>query len=259
MADQVEGICGGPRINLGRLKKRYTDPKLVLIYQFGKVGSTTLADSIEGAVNVHDLFGNHLCPCGFRQRNKFFYRKLVFPVDRAMRRRWIRGRATTNIIVPLREPWKRNVSMFFQDLPFWYVEHFIQNRAVQKREGLGLLREIFEQTFDHDGCEHWFDREFSKLTSISLSEIPFDRDGGFSIVEKNGFRCLFLTTSLMSSDAGKKCIESFLDRPIELNNQNRGDQKWYGPVYRQFLEDESFVDEYRQRMSGSRVHQKFFA
>jgi len=163
-------------MNLKQLHKRYTDPNLVLIYQFGKVGSTTLADSIEGAVNVHDLFGYHMCPYGFQQRNKWTYRKLIFPIDRALRRWWIGKRKSTDIIVPLRQPWERNLSMFFQDLPFWYVQHFVENRAKQKREGLGLLKEIFEQTFQHDACDAWFEKEFCRLTGISFDEITIQTE-----------------------------------------------------------------------------------
>jgi len=149
--------------------------------------------------------------------------------------------------------------MFFQDLPFWYVEHFIRNKANQKREGLGLLQEVFEQTFEHDGCDQWFDSEFSRLTGISLDEIPFEKEKGFSIVTKNKFRCLFLTTGFMASEEGKQCIGTFLGRAVELTNQNRGDQKWYGPVYKRFLEDDGFVEEYQSKMAGCRVHQRFFA
>lgn len=252
-------IAEREKTSIGSFWQRYSRDDLVLIYQFGKVGSTTLADSIEGAVNVHDLFGNPLCPPSFRQRHKLIYRWFKFPIDRFLRRRLIGKRKETKIIVPLRTPWSRNISMFFQDLPFWYVKHFSENRTKQKIDGTEILKHIFQKTFDHDGPDKWFQNEFCRLTGISFEAIPFDKKTGFSTIKKGPFHCLFLTTDLMRASQGKEVIETFLGRSIDLTDTNRGDRKWYAAIYKQLLDDKSFVEQYQAQMASSKVHQKFFA
>ena len=246
-------------MNLQKLYKRYTDPNLVLVYQYGKVGSTTLADSIPGAINVHDLFANPLCPCSFRQRLPLAYRKIGYPVDRFCRRLIIGRRPSTDLIVPLRAPWERNVSMFFQDLPFWYVDYFVNSNAIQKVEGIGLLQHAFTERFDHEGTDRWFEKEFCRLTGIDFADIEFDKAVGYAVLTKNKYRCLLLTTKHMRSDGGKETIENFLGRSFDLHDSNRGDKKWYGPVYRNFLADTGFIESYKKRVSQSAVHQKFFS
>lgn len=244
-------------MNLNHLRRRYADPDLVLIYQSGKVGSTTLANSIPGAVNVHDLYANPLCPPGFRARHSNFYRLLGYRPDRFVRRRLLALRESTDVIVPVREPWERNVSMFFQDLPFWYAEHFDKHNATQKAEGIGLLQEIFLTTFPHDGADRWFSDEFSRLTGIPLETIKLD--GGFSpVLRSNSFRCLVVDSGLLRSKPGVDRLSEFLGREVTLKNTNRGDEKWYGSVYVQFLADSDFIDRYRRQMSDSAVSRQLF-
>ena len=148
--------------------------------------------------------------------------------------------------------------MFFQDLPFWYVEHFANNRANQKVEGLDLLKEIFLRTFEHHAVDEWFRKELTKLTGITLDEIRFDKSKRYCLEDKGKFRCLFLTLEHMNSSEGTATIESFLGRSFELEKKNRGDKKWYGQAYKDFLSDVEFVDSYREKMSTSAVHKKFF-
>ena len=246
-------------MNPSKLFRRYSSADLVLIYQFGKVGSTTLAASIPGAVNVHDLFANPLCPCGFRYRLPAAYRWFGYPLDRFCRRAIIRRRKSIDIIVPVRPPWERNISMFFQDLPFWYVEYFAKSDAIQKVEGIGLIQQAFTTMFDHAATEHWFEKEFCRFTGVAFDDIPFDKSAGYSIMKKGKYRCLFLTTDHVRSDDGRATISSFLDREIVLSDQNRGSKKWYGPVYEQFLADKEFVEEYKNQLSSSPVQKKFFS
>lgn len=241
-----------------RLKKRFTDPNLVLIYQYGKVGSTSLADSIPGAVNVHTLYATALCPFGFRQRYSVWRRWFGFPLYRVWRRFLIRRRTKVDIIVPLRAPWERNISMYFQDLPFWYVKHFATKKANQKTEGLDLIKNIFHETFDHDGPDRWFQEEFCRLTGVDLNEIPFDKSTGFCMIEKGRFRCLLLTTDHLRRSVGAVTIRDFLGRPLDIKDSNRGERKWYASVYQEFLNDQELIDSYKERMASSKVHKKFF-
>ena len=62
----------------------------------------------------------------------------------------------------------------------------------------------------------------------------------------------------MRSEQGIETIEKFVGRPVKLDDKNRGDLKWYGPVYKEFLSDTKFIGEYKERLSATPVHKTFF-
>jgi hypothetical protein len=48
------------------------------------------------------------------------------------------------VIVPVRSPAERNISMFFQDLPFWYAHYFAKKRRTLKVKELVFFRKYFQ-------------------------------------------------------------------------------------------------------------------
>lgn len=238
--------------------KRFTSRNLVLIYQYGKVGSTSLANSIDGAVNVHDLYCNPICPSSFELRYSILNRHVFFPLDRLFRRLLLKLRAEVTIVVPIREPWSRNISMFFQDLPFWYVKHFQQFPVTQKQESLNLIKDIFLRSFEHNGPENWFKNELMRLTGIDYRKLEFNKEDGYINVQNGRYRCLLITTACLRSQSGKEVLEKFLDRNILIKDENRGNHKWYKAVYSEFLQDSEFVECYKRKFNTSKVQTKFF-
>lgn len=234
------------------------NPDLVLVYQYGKVGSTALADSLEYGLNAHDLYGNPMCLPGFKMRNSLFYKFFLYRLLRFFKRVLIKVRGETRIIVPIRAPAERNISMFFQDLPFWYAYYFSKKKAYAKSEGIGVLQEIFSTCFPHRFCDDWFDNEFSKFTGIGLEDINFDAESGSSFVEKGRFKCLFIHHDKVDTDLGRKKIEEITGQNVDIPSVNRGVKKWYADAYKQFVADEDFMKAYRDKMSLSNVSRKFY-
>ncbi|WP_197468610.1 putative capsular polysaccharide synthesis family protein [Alcanivorax sp. HI0083] len=229
----------------------------VFVYQYGKVGSTSLSQALKSGVNMHDLYGNVMCPPGFKYRYTLAY-KVLFFIDRFIRRFFIKRSSEILMIVPLRRPEERNVSMFFQDLPFWYVSYFSKNPGYAKGEGVGILQEIFSEYFPHYACDAWFDKEFSRFTGIRLEDIEFDTESGLGFSEKGKFKCLFIHHDKVDTDLGRKWIESVTGQDVVIPNVNRGSEKWYADAYKQFMADEDFMKAYREKMSFSKVSRKFY-
>ena len=191
------------------------NPDMVLVYQYGKVGSTALADSLEYGLNAHDLYGNPMCPPGFKIRNSLFYRLFLYKLLRFFKRNLIRMRGEVCIVVPLRSPAERNISMFFQDLPFWYAYYFSKNKAYAKSEGIGILQEIFSTCFPHKFCDNWFDKEFSRFTGIGLGDIDFDAGLGVGTAEKGKYKCLFIHHDLIDTELGKREMKKFTGKMLK--------------------------------------------
>lgn len=241
--------------------KKYKDLKSeqsVIVYQYGKVGSTSLCRSLESGINVHDLYGNVMCPPGFKLRNGLLF-KVFFRLDRFLRRFFIRMRKEVKIIVPLREPADRNVSMFFQDLPFWYVDYFSKNKVYAKGEGIAILQDVFMRAFPHDSCDAWFDKEFARFTGIKLEDVAFDVDKKTGYAKKGRYKCMFIHHDMISRPEGVAEIGRFVGKDLHIQDSNRGRHKWYSQAYRDFVSADDFMSEYREKMSGSKVRAKFYS
>jgi len=237
---------------------KYINKDLVLVYQYGKVGSTTISHSVPNSINVHDLYGTVMCPPGFKYRHGLFYRKIYFPIDRLVRRTLIRRNKKIKIIVPVRDPVDRNVSMFFQDLPFYYVDYFAKHKGYAKSEGNDLLKDVFIKSFNHQSPDEWFSREFSRFTGISVDEIEFDSNSFYCCVEKGKYSCLIIKSESIKSLLGKKVIEDFVKKDVVWRDVNRGGMKWYKDVYAAFVSDDEFIAEYRKLVSRLVVASRFF-
>ena len=122
----------------------------VLIYQMGKVGSTTLENAIPNSLHLHSLFNNPPCPVRAQLRE----RSLVTRLRRRMGDRYkasvIRSRSLTKIITLVRDPFERNLSMYFQDLPYWVSAYLELNPERMRDEGFELLFDAFSETFPHE-------------------------------------------------------------------------------------------------------------
>ncbi len=231
----------------------------VIVYQYGKVGSTSLCQALGSGINAHDLYGNVMCPPGFKYRYSLLYR-LLFSFERFFRRCLIRARKKIVIIVPLRKPDERNISMFFQDLPFWYVHYFSKNKAYAKGEGIDILREIFLKSFPHQFCDFWFDAEFSRFTGIKLEQINFNVKAGFGVAESGKYKCLFIHHDVINTEVGRREIKKITGEEVDIVSANRGEKKWYQGAYREFCGSGSFVVDYKEKISKeSRVYRKFYS
>ena len=101
----------------------------IFIYQMGKVGSTSLEESIENSVHMHTLYSNS--ECWVREAQLW---GLLSPLQKIKRyvgskldRMIIRSNNEVKIITLVRDPVARDVSMFFQRLPYWYTHYLNAN------------------------------------------------------------------------------------------------------------------------------------
>lgn len=161
--------------------------------------------------------------------------------------------------MPLREPAERNISMFFQDLPFWYVKYFSENKGYARSEGIQILKEIFDCSFPHDACDDWFENEFSRFTGIKIEDIAFDMNAGVGYAEKGKYKCLFIHHNKIATSVVRSEIHRVTGEQIVIRNVNRGGEKWYGAAYKEFMSSEDYVESYKVKMRSTKVYNKFYA
>lgn len=248
--------------------RKYSDEEQVLIYQMGKVGSVALEDSINNAIHVHSLRGLKYEPTpsylGFvKSRNNFQQLFLRFnDLKYFVKRYSLSRRKKIKIIVGVREPISRNVSMFFQELYSWifrYMTGFPGKKtwlSSNRDEGMGFLYDAFRCAYDHNYGVEWFDNEFRKVTGIDVYEHDFDKELGYTVINKGKYEVFIYKIENLKYLTEE--LSGFLAKKIVIGNGNTGSKKWYSDVYREFINTFRFEDEYVDSLCNSKFTKHFY-
>ncbi len=130
----------------GDLELIEKSPK-ILIYQMGKVGSTTIAKSLE-----KEGFLNYQVNCLVLENIKRWkiprtgYRDSIY-IQRKLAREWTPKK--WKIICLVREPIIRNISSFFQRWDSHYYYRYFKKYCGKKRT-ISQLKDIFIKSYPHD-------------------------------------------------------------------------------------------------------------
>lgn len=234
---------------------RFSDENNVLIYQMGKVGSTSLEKSIPGSIHLHSLYGN--APCWiFQKQHRSGLAFINGYVGDFIKRRCILKRKKVKIITLVRDPYKRNLSMFFQDLSHWVYNYMGAQGADCRTDDSGFLFDVFESSFDHDYLHSWFDKEIRRLTGIDIYESSFSSQG-FSIYKNGKFEVLLLRAEDLNNNMD--IIEKFLGIELKVSSSNLGEKKWYSSLYREFkIQAEKKLLNYQDSLKESKFYKHFY-
>ena len=212
----------------------------VLVYQMGKVGSSSLYGSLlrqySGPVGHAHLFSAE------------------DGEDLLIRRfhRWaISDAKPLNVISLTRDPIRRNISAFFQNFEIETGVPFAQSSF-----SLEELKAIFLEKYAHDPLQ-WFDRNIRQQLGIDVLETPFP-DSGVQDYQVENVRLLVLRSEL-SNDVKEDAVARFLKlERFEIRNENVGEKKDYSATYREFKNTVKLPGEYVERMCRSNFFRHFY-
>ncbi|WP_199611274.1 putative capsular polysaccharide synthesis family protein [Flocculibacter collagenilyticus] len=250
-----------------KLFQRYLNKDSVFIYQMGKVGSTSLEGSIDGAVHVHTFHArNHTCPVRLRGMARFggrYYlnrlkQELVYIVCKCLFKR----RRQTKIISLVREPLSRNISMFFHDIDAYIFSAYTNclggGRQLSTREqSSNFLVEVFSSEFNHEYPVKWFDEELKATTGIDIYDYSFDINKGYALIQSGKFSLLLLRSDKLTQNIA--IIESFVGREIKLGAKNLARDKWYWEAYQQFIDNYKLSESMSKLLYDNRFMKHFFS
>lgn len=242
--------------NILSMFRKNIDSNRVLIYQMGKVGSTTIESAIDNSEHFHSLYFNEPCRVrggAFEMRNTI--RKLiVLPVKRFV----IRRRSVVKIVTIVRDPAARNISMFFQDMHYWLVEFDKNNSYDTRQEGMDYIYQAFNGAFDHGYYDKWFDSEIKRFTGIDVFKINFDKSEGVLRVSEGRYDILFATAEKLNTDNSISMLEEFLGESVCLESKNVGGNKWYGGIYSKFKKEFPGMSLYQEKMHSTKTYKHFY-
>jgi hypothetical protein len=291
-ADRVLRPLAYRRYPLARLYTRATLAvtrlkRPLLVYTMGKVGSSSLARSLQKAapeldvLHLHRLVPEHLARADdlyreaarghegtpaartFRPHHVWLGQHLSGRIDRGPP-----GGDRWTVITLIRDPVARNVSSFFQNL-FLFFGYDWAGQLLSKSPDTVVadLERLFLGSYARErwwalGKDAnpltWFDDELRTVFGVDVLAEPFPTDIGFKIHEGPRARVLLIRLEDLDRCA-PEAIQAFLGlRAFEPQRRNVASGKPYASLYRRFVESIDLPTEYVDRLYGSRVARHFY-
>jgi hypothetical protein len=211
----------------------------VMIYQMGKVGSSSIYQSLSKQYNGPVLH-NHV----FSSTKKGLIKRF-----------WnynIKTKKPLYVISVVREPIGRNVSCFFQNLKK-YTGYSPKELNISTES----LIEIFLSDLPHELPLKWFDDNIKKNFDIDVFETPFPSEG-FCTYHHDNVHLLVLKLEI-NDEVKIAAIKNFLGlKNFELFNANIGNEKDYASTYKEFKKQLILPDHYIDKMSESKFFTHFY-
>jgi len=207
----------------------------ILIYQMGKVGSSSVIWSLKsigmdadraGSWNIHDIELKSL------QKSKDYYDK---------------------IITMVRDPIRRNIAQLFTS----WEEHL----GYFPEEYDSSMVETFKNEFPHDAPLQWFDQWMLTEFGIDVYREPFPKEVGWKIYDD---RLLVIRTEDMTSVI-RKALRTFIHihklMVINVQHRNQGEVsrgEFHGQAYMYFKRYARFSESFLDHMYESKYVQHFY-
>lgn len=226
------------------------DHPIVLVYQMGKVASSTIYHALKIRKDCHAFHTHYLNDVDHNL-------SLLQPDRRAqlshdLKRQLILPKVPAKIITLVRDPLERNISEFFEnDLEAKYTEATDEN--------VDALIQRFINTYDHSEALNWFQNEFDPALQTEMFQHPFDADLGWSKYTDAPYEILCLKTTLPDKLKGE-VIEDFLGiQNLKLIRVNETKKNRSHLCYRKFKERIQYPEHIVNAAINSEFTQRFFS
>lgn len=257
----------------------------VIIYSVGKVGSSSVAATLEATLkgrsvaHVHWLRAEHLRAdeAHYRSRARAYRgsRRVARLLPRYV---WLGQRlsdaisaappgAVWDVVTLVRDPVSRNVSSFFQNLePLFDVWPAEELKFRSAEDFAGQLVELFLDSYiaGNSPVEHdpdpltWFDVELKPVFGIDVYANPFPASRGYEIYTGSNSRVLLMRLENLDRVAKAAVAEFFGTEVPDMVQRNEAADKVYADVYRRFKKLLRMPREYLDRMYSSPYSQHFY-
>lgn len=221
----------------------------IIVYQMGKVGSSTLVKSLDennkDALHIHRYFFlNNERPITLKLLPNKIKHRIIF--NSFLRKEKVK------IISFYRDPLPRNISSFFQNLDVYFKPSKFSKLTYKN------LKDKFDNANKvHQTPINWFDVEFKRKLNIDIFNYPFDKEKGFTVIKKGHIEIFLCVTNKI--DLLEKQIAEFLEiDAFQLKNSNIGDNKWYGDLYNEFKKKYQPSEDMLNSLYGSPAIKHFF-
>ena len=241
----------------------------LLIYQMGKVGSTTLLNTLRPLLPNHQVFHTHvLSDEGIRQEDQLYFggKPTIFSKShlpatkhlfesKFLRKQMARGLEGIKIITLFRDPIGREVSAFFQqNLP----DARFRQRLADPAQVSGVVEESWKGN-EFDFALHWFDQELKAVFGFDVYTHPFPGEKGYAVYEQNGIGILVIKLESLNG-CFQSALKEFLGVEVPaLTQANVTKAKGHQELQATFLNTLSFSPEFLDKIYSSKYAAHFYS
>lgn len=237
----------------------------ILVFQMGKVGSSSVARVLEELEYGPILHVHALSQTGIDHAVSL-QRKSISPglpqhlvLSRALRRNLDAIQRPVRIITLTREPISRVVSFVFQD---WKKK--LPEMDASGSVDPGLVRErIIKILSGHNGNSDpglWFEQELKGCFGIDVFSRPYDFDRGYAIYENDRAKVLLIRLEDLNRSMGS-ALSTFLGRDlhdVDSAGANLGEDKRYAAALAEAKETLDVPDDVLAKVVGTRYFKHFY-
>lgn len=209
--------------------------KVVFIYTYGRIGSTSLFNSIKPYAETHHF--HNIQP----YFNEYLKKNNYSSLDNFLSTQHI-----VYVATGVREPISRTISAFFT----WLTKEAKPNNLTQYYGGgnyylhsdpnylktldvnifIDKLLQILtvDNIFDSNNC--WFNNNIRKFFNIDIYNYPFDPKKGYTIINQNQYKILVYRQENLNENHAM--INDWLGtNQVRLHKENESTTKWYYELY----------------------------
>jgi len=239
----VSQLRGWGKETIDRVRKRFLfrnleDRTPTLVYQMGKVGSSTVAKTLDGlreaapVVRIHSLNPAKVARSIETLRESLGYlREHVVTSSVLVRRQLDWGEFPCRIITLTREPVGRAISFAFQDwkrqLPeVSDLDELHADRMVE------LVTEKLRPGSLHANPGQWFERELESVFGIDVLDTPYNFEQGYTVIQSGPVNVLVIRMEDLNRSLGAG-LASLCDldrRSVRVRQSNVGENKEYADL-----------------------------
>ena len=157
----------------------FTWKKIVFIFQMGKVGSQTINHSLKKVNNLMVFHDHSFSIKQSTERNKNYILIRALYLCMIFKRKIF-------VICPIRNPLRRNLSMFINQILLYPSFYGISKNSLNK-QSLSKLSTIFNTKFDHEYAFNWIDFNILTNFNIDVYQKKFNKKLGFQTYDHNTF------------------------------------------------------------------------
>jgi hypothetical protein len=243
----------------------------ILVYQMGKVGSSSIFDSIKSAGVYRPLFHIHFLNLSSIQNaeerlrkhfgNRGSVNRWALYESRFVLRRFLQRPVKNLKLVSLvREPVARNISSFFSNLDL-FIPDFI-GRFTRGDIGIpDITRHYLQDFHEHTYPLTWFDNEVKDVFGIDVfsNENLIQQSRGLFSYKRGNVDLLVLRVDDID-EVAVPALQDFLG--IELNSlvvANEAEGQEYDRAYREFKKELKLPEQYLSAMYQSKLVTRFYS
>ena len=259
----------------------------VLIYQMGKVGSSSIRNSLFRCQHPNTrlvLMSHEYFPVRNRDPDRIAiepeYRDMLirevaheqhihqqFSLRKRLGRRfreklyaeriyksYVRSQRPVRVITLVREPVANNISMFFQ-----LLGRYIGKDAERPDYDIDELIDVFIANYMHSRPLTWLDAEIKTNFGIDVYQSPFPVDQGYTVISEGRISLLLIRCEL--DDLTKaQAIADFLDLDeFEIFRSNVASEKNYAGQYAEFKQRVRIPPSLLDQMYNSKFARQFYS